>query len=53
MFYIIGIGKCWYLFLKTALEAVSDENRPKFFKAYFIPLKLTYLWIFLHNYGQN
>ncbi len=36
-------SKCWYLFLKTALEAVGDENRPKFFKAYFIPLKLTNL----------
>ncbi len=23
-------SKCWYLFLKTALEAVGDENRPKF-----------------------
>ncbi len=43
----------WYLFLNTALEAVGDENRPKFFKANFIPLKLTNLWIFLHNYGQN
>ena len=46
-------SKCWYLFLKTALEAVGDENRPKFFKANFIPLKLTNLWIFLHNFGQN
>ncbi len=39
-------SKCWYLSLKTALEAVSDENRPKFFKANFIPLKLTYLRFF-------
>ncbi len=46
-------SKCWYLFLKTALEAVGDENRPKFLKANFIPLKLTNLWIFLHNFGQN
>ncbi len=53
MFYIRYRSKCWYLFLKTALEAVGDENRPKCFKAYFIPLKLTNLWIFLHNYGQN
>ncbi len=36
-----------------ALEAVGDENRPKFFNAYFIPLKLTNLWIFLHNFGQK
>ncbi len=44
MFYIIGIGQnVDFLFLKTALEAVGDENRPKFFKAYFIPLKLTNL----------
>ena len=28
---------------QNALEAVGDENRPKFFKAYFIPLKLTNL----------
>ncbi len=34
-------SECWYLPLKTALEAVGDENRPKFFKANFIPLKLT------------
>ncbi len=40
MFYIIGIGHNIYS-SKTALEAVSDENRPKFFKANFIPLKLT------------
>ncbi len=31
----------WYSPHKTALEAVDDENRPKFFKANFIPLKLT------------
>ncbi len=36
-------SKCLYFFLKTALEAVGDENRPKFFKANFIPLKLTNL----------
>ncbi len=53
MFYFIGIGQNVDLFLKTALEAVCDKNRPKFFKAYFIPLKLTNIWIFLHNYGQN
>ena len=45
-------SKCWYLFLKTALEAVGDENRPKFFKAYFIPLKLTNLWIFCIILGK-
>ncbi len=27
--------------LTTALKAVGDENLPKFFKADFIPLKLT------------
>ncbi len=26
---------------QTALKAVGDENRPKCFKANFIPLKLT------------
>jgi hypothetical protein len=26
---------------QKGLEAVGDENRPKFFKANFIPLKLT------------
>ncbi len=31
----------WYLPLEMALEAVGDKNRPKFFKAYFIPLILT------------
>jgi hypothetical protein len=39
--------------LKTALEAVGDENRPKFFNANFKPLKLTFLWFFLHIHGQN
>jgi hypothetical protein len=34
-----------------ALKAVGDENRPKFFKAYFIPLELTILCLFLHNHG--
>jgi hypothetical protein len=34
-------SKCLYFVLKTALEAVGDENRPKFLKANFIPLKLT------------
>jgi hypothetical protein len=29
--------------LKTALEAVGDENRHKFSKANFNPLKLTFL----------
>ncbi len=29
-----------------ALEAVGDENRPKFFKANFNPLKLTFLRFF-------
>ncbi len=42
MFYIIGLGQNVDIYpLKTALEAVGDENRPKFFKANFIPLKLT------------
>ena len=30
-----------------ALEAVGDENRPKFFKAYFIPLKVPKREIFV------
>jgi hypothetical protein len=38
---------------QTALKAVGDENRPKFFKAKFIPLELTILCLFLHNHGQN
>ncbi len=47
MFYIIGIGQnVNILSLKTALEAVGDENRPKFFKANFNPLKLTFLRFF-------
>ncbi len=31
---------------QTALETVSDENRPKFFKANFIPFlkNFTYSW---------
>ena len=42
MFYIIDIGQNVDIYpLKTALEAVDFENRPKFFKANFIPLKLT------------
>ena len=41
MFYIIGIGQNVDLPLKKALEAVGDENRPKYFKANFTPLKLT------------
>jgi hypothetical protein len=36
-----------------ALKAVGDENRPKFFKANFIPFELTILCVFLHNHGQN
>ena len=44
MFYIIGIGQNVDIHpLKTALEADGDKNRPKFFKANFIPLKLTIL----------
>ncbi len=46
-------SKCWYLSLKTALEVVGYENRPKFFKANFIPLELTILCLYLHNHGQN
>ncbi len=34
---LIFRSECWYLPLKTALEAVGDENRPKFFKANFNP----------------
>ncbi len=41
------------LSLKTALKAVGDENRPKFFKANFIPLESTILCLFLPNHGQN
>ncbi len=51
--YYIYRSKCWYLFLKTALEAIGDKNQPKFYKANFISLKLTILWIILHNHGQN
>ncbi len=46
-------SKCLYLSLETALKAVGDENRPKFFKANFVPLELTILCLFLHNHGQN
>ncbi len=45
-------SKCWYLSPKTALEAVGDENRPKFLKANFIPLKLTFLWLFYIVMGK-
>ncbi len=38
MFYILGIGQNVDITPKTALEAVGDENRPKFFKANFNPL---------------
>ncbi len=42
VFYFISIGQNVDIYpLKMALEAVGDENRPKFFKANFIPLKLT------------
>jgi hypothetical protein len=38
MFYIIVIGQNVDIYpLKTALEAVGDENRPKFFKANLSP----------------
>ena len=54
MFYIIGIGQNVDIHhSKTALEAVGDENRPKFFKANFNPLKLTFLRFFLAHHGQN
>ena len=54
MFYIISIGQNVDIYpSKTALKAVGDENRPKSFKANFIPLKLTILCLFLHNHGQN
>ena len=44
MFYFLGIGQNVDIYSsKMALEAVGDENRPKFFKANFIPLKLTNL----------
>ncbi len=47
MFYILGIGQNVDIYpLKTALEAVGDENRPKFFKANFNPLKLIFLRFF-------
>ncbi len=32
-------------------ESESDENRPQFYKANFIPLELTILCLFLHNHG--
>ncbi len=38
---------------QMALEAVNDKNLPKFFKATFILLKLTKLWLFLQKRGQN
>jgi hypothetical protein len=42
MFYIIGIGQNVDIYpFKTALEAVGNVNPPKFFKANFIPLKLS------------
>jgi hypothetical protein len=46
MFYIIGISQNVDIYSSKRLwilEAVGDENRPKFFKANFIPLKLTIL----------
>jgi hypothetical protein len=36
----------FFLPLRTAPEAVGDKNRPKFFKANFNPLKLTFLRFF-------
>ena len=54
MFYIIGIGQNVDIYpSKTALEAAGDEYRPKFFKANFNPLKLTFLRFFLAHPGQN
>ncbi len=41
-------SECCYLPLKTALEAVGDKNRPKFFKANFNPLKfLRFFWLIM------
>ncbi len=45
--------KCWYLPLKMSPEAVSDENRTKFFKANFNPLKLTFLRLYLKIMGRK
>jgi len=54
LFYFLGVGQNVDIYpLKTALEAVSDENRPKFFKANFNPLKLTFLRFFLVHHEQN
>ena len=55
MFYFIGIGQNVDIYSSKQLWnlSVGDENRPKFFKDNFIPLKLTILRIFLHNPRQN
>ncbi len=42
MFYLIGVGQNVDIY-PSKLETVGDKNRPKFFKANFIPLKLTSL----------
>ncbi len=50
-------SKCWYLSLKTVLEYVGDENRPKFFNANFYTLKinisLTFFCIFMGKIKCN
>ncbi len=53
MFYIISISQNVDNHpSKRALEAVGDENWPKF-KANFNPLKLTIPRFFLAHHGQN
>ena len=42
----------FFLPLRTAPEAVGDKNRPKFFKANFNPLKLTFSDFFCSSWAK-
>ena len=53
IFYLIDIGQMLIFIPQNGSESVGDENRPKFFKANFNPLKLTFLRFFLARHGQN